>query len=110
MSLIEKDLDSHRTYNPYQAVLDAQRRSNNNASYYTEAQKTEAARVKLGLELCYTQRPIYITYRAKFIAVKVTGTVRDKAMLLALEDEFAVRGYTKIKTPQGTIYRIPKSI
>ena len=41
-------------------------------------------------------------------AIKVTGTVRDKAKLLMLEEEFAVRGYKKIKTPQGTIYRIPK--
>ena len=108
MLLEESSLEAQRAYNPLRALWDARARSNNNASHYTNAQKTEATRVQLGLDLCYSERPTYVTYRKKFIAIKVTGTVRDKAKLLMLEEEFAVRGYKKIKTPQGTIYRIPK--
>ena len=108
MQLKETELDSHATYSVYSG-MDAMRRSSNNASRYLTAQKTEAARVQQGLSLCYTQRPIYVTYRTKFIAVKVTGQVRDRAMLRSLEEEYAQRGYTKVNTPQGVIYRIPKA-
>jgi hypothetical protein len=97
--------------NKFWASRDARMRNIAGASHYTETQKIQAERMKLGLELCYTAKGIYINYRDKFIAVKVAGArVKDRVELVVLEAEYAKLGVTKAETPQGTIYRIPKVV
>ena len=61
------------------------------------------------LDLVYSAREIYVTYRKKFINVKVeAGLVRDRRQLAVLEQDFERRGITKLVSAQGIIYRIPK--
>ena len=78
-------------------------------SFYTEAERVRAERIKLGLELCYSARGIYINPRNKFITIKLDNpTVRDRANLALLEADYAAQGIVKIATAQGICYRIAK--
>ena len=106
----EKELETRSAgYYAYAAKLDAQRRSYAESTHYTEQERITAERVKLGLELVYSARAVYITYRKKFIAIKLDNArVRDRVNLRALEEEYDQRGYTKAVTNQGITYRIPK--
>lgn len=89
------------------AAKDARQRSLANASFYSDAEKATAERVKLGLEFCYAAKDIHIEYRKKFISVKIDKPmIKDRKILLMLESEYTVQGYEKCKTKQGVTYRI----
>lgn len=91
------------------AARDARQRSLAAQSHYTQAQQVAAERMRLVLECVYTNRAIYVTYRQKFIAVKVDqALVRDRRALQDLETEWAQLGYEKVVTNQGVTYRIPR--
>ena len=91
------------------AAINAQFRSNCEASNYSDKEKIIAERMKLGLELCYYNRNIHINYRKKFIAVKIDKPkVKDRKNLSLLENDYESAGYVKKATAQGIIYRIPK--
>ena len=90
------------------ASQDAVRRAANNWSHYSSAQKTQAHRMVLGLELALAGE-IFINPRQKFIAIKVQNArVRDRKILLDLEAQYEQQGIIKIVTLQGITYRIPK--
>lgn len=94
----------------YAAVIDAQSRAANMWSHYSQAQRTQAERMKLGLELCYYHRDIHINPRKKFISVKVENArVRDRANLQLLEADYERQGIKKVVTDQGVTYRILKN-
>ena len=89
------------------AAKDARQRSLSNSSFYTDAQKATAERVKFGLEFCYAAKAIHIEYRKKFISVKIDNAqVKDRKILAILETDYAKLGYEKCKTAQGVTYRI----
>jgi len=78
-------------------------------SHYTQSQRIQAERIKLGLELCYSAKGFYINPRNKFITIKIDNpTVRDRANLAILESDYAKQGIVKIVTAQGVSYRIAK--
>ena len=78
-------------------------------SHYTQSQRIQAERIKLGLELCYSAKGFYINPRNKFITIKIDNpTVRDRKNLAILEADYAKQGITKIATAQGISYRIAK--
>lgn len=106
----EKELESQSAgYYAYAAAMDARMRAIKQWSHYTEDQKIEAERVKLGLELVYSFKRIFVNPRDKFITVKVENArVKDRKNLALLEKEYEARGYIKASSPQGVIYRIPK--
>lgn len=106
----EKELETKSAgYYAYAASRDASMKSYAASTSYTEAEKVTAERVKLGLEMVYSAKGVYLTYRKKFISIKLDGArVRDRFNLKFLEAEYETKGYTKSSTAQGIIYRIPK--
>lgn len=93
----------------YAAARDARMKAAAMWSHYTEAQRVQAERMKLGLELCYSSKGIYINPRQKFITIKVDSpVVRDRKNLALLEADYAAEGITKVVTDQGVVYRIAK--
>ena len=92
----------------YAAFMDARVKSYAASTAYSEAQKRRAEQIRLGLGLCYAGT-IYVTFRKKFIVVKVENArVTDTKNLVLLEGDWAKEGITKTQTAQGTAYRIPK--
>ena len=97
-------------YFAYAAARDAQFKSACEEQNYTDAQKIVAQRMKFALELCYGSTKIFVTYRKKFIVVKVNqASVKDRKNLTLLEKDYETAGYTKVVSAQGVSYRIPKA-
>ncbi len=93
----------------FAAARDAQFKSACEAQNYSQKQKIAAERMKYAMELCYSNKTIYITYRKKFITVKIDGAaVKDRKNLALLEKDYEAAGYTKVVSAQGVTYRIPK--
>lgn len=91
------------------AAIDARMRNIAGASTYSDAQKVQAERMKLGLDMVYASKGIYINFRLKFITIKVESPlVRDRKTLALLEQDYEKAGITKQVTAQGVIYRIKK--
>lgn len=96
-------------YYAYAASRDASMKSFAASTFYTEAERVTAERVKLGLELVYSAKGVYLTYRKKFISIKLDNArVRDRVNLRYLEEDYEQKGYVKAVTDQGITYRIPK--
>lgn len=88
------------------AYLDARMKNSVNASLYTEKQKAQAEGMRFALELVYSG-PVHLNYRQKGISLKVEGrTVKDRANLRLLEEEWASRGIQRKDSPQGVIYHV----
>lgn len=106
----EKELDTQSAgYYAYAAARDARMRATAMWSHYTDAERVRAERMKLGLELCYSAKGIYINPRNKFIAIKIDNpTVKDRKNLALLEQDYEAEGITKVLTKQGITYRIAK--
>lgn len=93
----------------FAAARDAQFKSACEAQNYSQQQKIAAERMKYAMELCYSNKTIYITYRKKFITVKIeAAVVKDRKNLALLEKDYETAGYTKVVSTQGITYRIPK--
>lgn len=107
----EKELETKSAgYYAYAASRDASMKSYAASTSYTEAEKVTAERVKLGLEMVYSAKAVYITYRKKFVSIKLDqARVRDRVNLKFLEAEYETKGYVKAVTDQGITYRIPKA-
>lgn len=104
-----QQIETKEATNKFFASQDAKLRSYAASTHYEDSERTAAERVKLGVELCYFAKNVFITYRKKFITVKIEGaTVRNKEALADLEQGYAERGIKKIVSEQGVIYRIPK--
>jgi hypothetical protein len=96
-------------YYAYAAARDASMRAIAMWSHYTDRERVRAERMKLGLEMVYNAKGIYVNPRGKFIAVKVDKPqVRDRKNLALLEKDYELLGITKVLTEQGVTYRIPK--
>ncbi len=106
----EKELETQSAgYYAWAASRDARMRAIAKWSHYSQEQQVEAERVKLGLEMVYWTKGIYVNPRDKFIAIKLDKPqIKDKKGLNFLEEEWEKKGYTKISTEQGITYRIPK--
>jgi len=96
-------------YFAYAAARDASMRAIAMWSHYTDRERVRAERMKLGLEMVYNAKGVYVNPRGKFIAVKVDRPqVRDRKNLALLEKDYELLGITKVLTEQGVTYRIPK--
>ena len=82
----ERELETKSAgYYAFAAARDARMRATVMWTHYTDAERTRAERMKLGLELCYSAKGIYINPRNKFIAIKVDKpTVKDRKNLALL--------------------------
>ena len=104
-----KELETQSAgYYAFAAARDARMRAAAMWSHYTDTERTRAERIKLGLELVYYAKGIYINPRGKFIAIKVDNAkVRVKNLAL-LESDYHKAGIAKVVTAQGVTYRIPR--
>ena len=107
----EKELQtSSAGFYKFAAMRDARMKSYAASTSYTEQEKIKAERMKLALELVYGGKAFYVTFRKKFIVVKVDGAyVKDKRSLALLEQDYERQGVAKTVTAQGIAYRIAKA-
>ena len=107
--MLHRDLDTNSAGRyAWAAMQNAKARSYAASTHYSDAEKLTVERVKLMLELAYNST-VYVNYRKKFAAVKVAGNrIQDKNLLKTLEADYEERGYSKLVSPQGVIYRIPR--
>jgi hypothetical protein len=104
------ELDTKAAPFAWVAARDAAMKSYAASTLYTEAQKVRAERMKLGLEMVYSARSAFITYRKKFVTIKLDqARVRDRKTLALLEQDYTAQGdVTKVVTDQGITYRIAR--
>ena len=108
--MIARELDTKESSFKWVAARDAAMKSYAASTLYTEAQKIRAERTKLGLEMVYSAKNIFITYRKKFITIKLDqARVKDSKTLKLLEQDYEkFGGITKVSTDQGITYRIAR--
>lgn len=106
----ERELETKSAgFYAYAAARDARMRAAAMWSHYTDAERVRAERMKLALELCYYAKRFYINPRGKFITIKIENPkIKDHRNLALLEADYEQEGITKVVTPQGITYRIPK--
>jgi hypothetical protein len=106
----ERELETKSAgYYAFAASRDARMKATAMWSHYSETQKVQAERMKLGLELCYSAKGIYVNPRKKFIAIKIDNpTIKDRKNLALLEQDYEKAGITKVVSNQGVTYRIAK--
>jgi len=104
------ELDTKAAPFAWIAARDAAMKSYAASTLYTDAQKLRAERMKLGLEMVYTAKSIFITYRKKFVTIKLDqARVSDRKTLALLEQDYTAQGdVTKVITDQGITYRIAR--
>ena len=104
------ELDTKAAPFAWIAARDAAMKSYAASTLYTDAQKVRAERMKLGLEMVYSARSAFITYRKKFVTIKLDqARVRDRKTLAVLEQDYTAQGdVTKVVTDQGITYRIAR--
>ena len=104
------ELDTKTAPFAWVAARDAAMKSYAASTLYTEAQKVRAERMKLGLEMVYAAKSAFITYRKKFVTIKLDqARVRDRKTLALLEQDYTAQGdITKVVTDQGITYRIAR--
>lgn len=105
-----RELDTRDAgYFKFAAMRDARMKSYAASTGYNEAQKIQAERMKFALELVYGGRAFYVTFRNKFIVVKVDSPrIKDREMLNLLEGDYEKAGIKKTVTAQAVSYRIAK--
>jgi hypothetical protein len=104
------ELDTKSAPMAWYAARDARMRNFAMSTKYSEAQKVQAERMKLGLEMVYSAKGIHINFRLKFITLKLENpNVRDRKTLKLLEQDYEKAGITKQVSAQGIIYRIKRA-
>ena len=108
--MIARELDTKEAPFKWVAARDAAIKSYAASTLYTETQKIRAERIKLGLEMVYSAKNIFITYRQKFVTIKLDqARVKDSKTLKLLEQDYEkLGGITKVLTDQGITYRIAR--
>jgi hypothetical protein len=104
-----KALATEESQNKFAAVADIAKRNACNSGNFSPAHKLVAEGMKTALYTAYNTTGVYINYRKGFVAVKVAApaTVNDRALLAQKEAAWEAIGFTKVKTAQGIIYRLP---
>jgi len=104
----EKELNSRAAgVYAWAAAQDAHRYSDECRMRYTPAQRARAETFKDLVEMAYTNVRDKLTYRKKFVVVKVEhGRVRDRKMAQEIDAIVAERNYEKTVTPQGFNFRV----
>jgi hypothetical protein len=108
--LTERDLRTNTAGRfAFAAARDANRYSDECRMLYTPRQRAQAETLRDVVVMAYSAAKLYVTYRKKFVAIKLTdATVRDRRVVRELELLCEERGYEKTRSAQGIIYRIPR--
>ena len=118
MRFVEVEVDQLKVGNGLAAYInkqDAEAKSAQNRLLYTEAQQSQAQEFYSMAYRAYSQSRVYLTYRQKFIAIKIEQpAVIDiaSADVRALEDLAGRKGIKMVKTEpaHNLIYRIPRGL
>jgi len=114
MLMNEVELNAKENGSPYAAhlaKLDALEISARNEALYSERQKREGRRVAKRLTDAYEFEKSYITFRKKWIAVKLQRPTAKRWILARdLDRGFKDMGYEKANSDQGFIVRIPRKV
>lgn len=89
------------------AFVDNKFRSTVNKSRFSTAQITQALRMQMALELCYSCEKVYEpSFGKTLVSIKVANprSVTNKAQLKLLEDGWEQAGVVKKVSPQGILY------
>ena len=101
-------IENKASYNSWAAAIDAAKRNAVNAARYDTAARTRAEAMKQALSVVYNADEFYVSYRKKFIAIKIAeAEVVDQAGLTLLEEDWEKQGISTLRSDQGIIYRIP---
>lgn len=93
------------------AVVDAAKRDLKYKQQYSHNQQTRAITIKDLLDCAFYHSGIYINYRKKFIAIKISSPqVKNPAVRNAVFDLVQANHYKMVSTAQGMIIRINASI
>jgi hypothetical protein len=96
--------------NRFGAVRNAELLNAQQQRTYSQAQQRQAVTARDLLDTAYNYSELYINYRKKFIAIKLEGAQARSAIVKEVEALFAEQGYSRVDTPQGIIYRIPRAV
>ena len=108
MQTVDIDSKSAGSY-AYAAALNARMTSLVNSSHFSDAQKLQAERMQLAIDLVYSSRGVHVNYRKTQITIKVDQPrVRDRRMLALLEQDWTGAGVVKRVSDQGINYRIAR--
>ena len=99
-------LDTKEASNKFAAYTNARQRSKTAQQRYTAQQQLNAQNIFETVRGAYIRSVCYLTYRNKFITVKVNKpTSADKLQAHKIEAQLASANVTKIVTAQGIVYR-----
>jgi len=92
------------------AAIDAKRYSDECRQAFSPKQQAQAQSFRDLVELAYTGVESEPNYRKTMAVIKVHrgAVVRDRAIARELDAICQERGYVKVRTATGTLYRIPK--
>lgn len=92
------------------AAINAMYRNREMACTYSASDRIKVQKLIDILDLGYSYKDVYTNYRKKFITVKFVGLQkRDKRIANQVDVCLSEKGYDVFRTPQGTVYHIPRS-
>lgn len=105
----EKVLNAQSASNRAGAAIDVAERNDKYMQTYTAKETERAWDAYAKITEAYKFTDIYVNFRKDFIAIKITNAKVSAAIkVVKMESVFAAIGITKVITPQGIIYQIPK--
>lgn len=108
--MLTKELDTKSAgFYAYAAAINAAALNSRICSTYTQKERNAAQTAFDIIDSYYSHKKMYINYRKTFIAIKIDAAeAYSKRDVAKLDAVFATKGYTKVITPQGIVYRIPR--
>jgi hypothetical protein len=109
--MLTKELDTKPAgYFAYAASRDAAMKSYAASTTYTEKQKVQIERMRLGLAECFGECAVHVNFRKKFAVIKFDkNVVRNRKFLALLESDYEKIGVVKtVLATGGVAYRVPR--
>jgi hypothetical protein len=104
-----KELDTRPAFNPSWAAVNVRTRSKQQEYTYSSEERAKARTVLDMMDSAYSYTRSYITYRQKFISVKLQNpALLDPVFASKLDKHFEEEGFTQINTNLGIIIRLPR--
>lgn len=108
--LVVKDIDTKPAGRyAFAAAKDAERYSDECRAVYDSRQRAAAETFRDVVVMAYSGKSIYVTYRKRFIAVKIDAPVlRNRHIRNEVDAICSERGYETVRSTQGITFRIPR--
>lgn len=107
--LEEKVFGVHRSPNRIASAIDVSMSSAKHMQTYSAAETKSVWTAHEKILNAYPGYLLYINFRKDFVAIKVANCKHlASTKITVMEKEFFENKITKVITPQGLIYRIPK--